>query len=90
MKIIKYQFLSCEINHGTEKNPEIEQVYLEKTIGWNEAAEEIAKREAHNGEYEIFDDGEPDPSSIPSQMDRVESQMAYLAMMTGYPEILEV
>ena len=90
MKNIKYKFLSCEINHGTEENPENEQLFLEKTIVWNKSSEEIAKREAHNGEYEIFDDGEPDPSSIPSQTDRFESQMAYLAMMAGYPEILEV
>jgi hypothetical protein len=31
-KIIKYKFLSCEINHGTEKNPNIEQVFLDKEI----------------------------------------------------------
>lgn len=32
MKTIKYKFLSCEINHGTEENPNIEQVLLEKTM----------------------------------------------------------
>ena len=32
MKTIKYKFLSCEINHGTEENPNIEQVLLEKIM----------------------------------------------------------
>ena len=89
-KVIKYKFLSCEVNHGTDENPDIEQIFLDVSMGWNEANEEIAKGEAYNGEYEIYDDGQPDPDSIPSQLDRVESQMAYLAMMTGYSEILEV
>lgn len=60
MKIIKYKFLCAEINHGTEENPQIEQVFLDKSMGWNEANEEIAKREAYNGEYTIEDDGQPE------------------------------
>ena len=32
MKTIKYQFLSCEINCGTEENPDFEQILLEKTM----------------------------------------------------------
>lgn len=60
MKIIKYKFLSCEINHGTEENPNIEQVFFEKSMPWNEANVEIAKREAYNGEYTIEDDGQPE------------------------------
>ena len=31
-KIVKYKFLSCEVNHGTEENPNIEQVVLDKEI----------------------------------------------------------
>ena len=61
MKIIKYQLLSAEINHGTEENPVIKQVFLEKTIPWSGANEEIAKKEAYNGEYIIEDDGRPEP-----------------------------
>lgn len=61
MKIIKYKFLSAEINHGTEENPDIEQVFLEKSMGWSDANEEIAKKEAYNGEYTIEDDGRPEP-----------------------------
>ena len=29
MKIISYKFLSAEINHGTEENPNIEQFFLD-------------------------------------------------------------
>lgn len=32
------------------------------------------------GEYEIIDDGEPEPA--PTQLDRIEAQTTYTAMMT--------
>lgn len=83
MKIIKYKFLSCEVNNGTEDEPKIEQIFLDKSMPWNEANEAIAKAEAKNGEYTVTDDGQPDPSSIPSQLDRVEAQVNYTAMMTN-------
>ena len=54
-KVIKYNFLSCEINHGTEDEPNIEQIFLTAKLDWNEANEEIAKREAFNGEFVIED-----------------------------------
>lgn len=81
-KIIKYKILSAEINHGTEENPNIEQIFLPKTIPYSEANEEIARREAHNGEYTIEDDGTPEPEAAPTQLDRVEAQVTYTAMMT--------
>ena len=83
MKIIKYKFLSCEVNSGAEDEPKIQQIFLNKSMPWSEANEGIAKLEAHNGEYTIEDDGQPDPSSIPSQLDRVEAQVNYTAMMTN-------
>ena len=88
MKIIKYKFLSAEINHGTEENPNIEQVFFEKSFPWSETNEEIAKREAYNGEYTIEDDGQPDPADTPSQLDVIEAQVTYTAMMTD--TLLEV
>lgn len=60
---------------------------ITKTITWSEANEEIAKKEAYNGEYTIEDDG-IEVVAEPTQLDRVESQVTYLAMMTGYEEIL--
>ena len=56
-KVIKYKFLSCEVNHGTEENPDIEQIFFDVIMGWNESNEEVAKREAYSGEYTIEDDG---------------------------------
>lgn len=79
MKVIKYK-LCTEANHGTEDEPKIEQVFSAVTLGWSEAKEKIAKAEAHNGEYTIEDDGEPEPA--PTQIDRIEAQVAYTALMT--------
>lgn len=65
-KIIKYKFLSCEVSHGTEENPDIEQILLDVTMSWNETNEETAKREAYNGIYAIEDDGQPVPEYEPT------------------------
>ena len=62
-KLIKYKFLSCEVNHGTVESPEIEQIFIDKSVGWNETNEGIAKEEAYNGEYTIEDDGQPEPDT---------------------------
>lgn len=79
MKIIKYQ-LCTEINRGTDEQPNIEQVFSGVSNRWSEANEEIAKAEAYNGDYTIEDDGKPEPA--PTQLDRIEAQTTYTAMMT--------
>ena len=88
MKKIKWTFLSSEINRGTEENPNIEQIFIPKDFLYSEEAEEAAKREAYNGEYEVYDDGQPEPAATPSQLDIIEAQVAYTAMMTD--TLLEV
>jgi len=69
MKIIKYKFLSCRINHGTEEQPEYEDVILPKEIHCTadnlEANEAIAQKEAYNGEYTIEDDGQSNYPTAP-------------------------
>lgn len=72
MKIIKYQ-LCTESNHGTEAEPNIEQVFSGVSLGWSEANEEIAKAEAYNGEYTIEDDGEPEPVIPPTNAELASS-----------------
>lgn len=68
MKIIKYNI--CHLaNFGTEGNPQMHEVLFPVKMGWNEANEEIAKKEAHNGEYTIEDDGKPEPAAEPSADD---------------------
>ena len=78
MKIIKYQ-LCTEVNHGTDEEPQIEQIFSEVTMGWNEANEEIAKAEAFNGEYTIEDDGEPEPE--PTEQEQLRADVDFLLML---------
>ena len=87
MKILKYN-LATKVNVGTEENPEHMTTLTRVEMGWSEANEEIAKREAYKGEYTIEDDGQPDPEAAPSQLDIIEAQVAYTAMMTD--TLLEV
>lgn len=61
-KVIKYN-LCTKVNRGTEEEPKIVEILSPVTMGWNEANEEIAKREAYNGEYAVEDDGAPISSS---------------------------
>ena len=86
-KILKYN-ICTRVNHGTEEEPKIDEILSPVVMGWSEANEEIAKREAYNGEYTIEDDGQPDPTDTPSQLDVIEAQVAYTAMMTD--TLLEV
>lgn len=86
MKVIKYN-LCTRVNHGTYDTPIWEDILTSVTIGWNEANEEIAKCEAYNGEYTIEDDG-IEETSEPSQLDKIEAQIIYTAMMTD--TLLEV
>lgn len=81
-KVIRYQFLSCEVNRGTEENPVMVPILRNKSLGWSEANEEIAKREAYNGEYTIVDDSAEEVIE-PTQLDIIEAQVTYTAMMTG-------
>ena len=70
MKVIKYNLYSIVskvVNVGGESEAQTETVKEEiltpVMIGWSEANEEIAKKEAHNGEYTIVDIGiEPSPA----------------------------
>lgn len=85
MKIIKYNFLSCRINHGTEEEPNYEDVILPKEIRCTadnlQANEAIAKAEAYNGEYTIEDDGAPDPIPQQSPEERIAELEEALAML---------
>lgn len=85
-KIITYKILSAEYEREINGELKTEQIFTDKTILCAEesleANEEIAKREAYNGEYTIEDDGQPDPADVPTQLDRVEAQVTYTAMMT--------
>lgn len=68
MKIIKYKFLSCEINHGTEEEPDIEQVFEDAEIECAtqevfDANVQIAENEAV-GEITVVGEFEPEPEPV--------------------------
>lgn len=65
MKIIKYA-LCTTVNRGTDEAPVWDQIISPVEMGWNATNEEIAKREAYNGEYitEEVPDVEPDMQNI--------------------------
>ena len=75
MKFYKYLFANGEDS------------FVEKMLEATEANELIAKAESYNGEYEIIDDGVEEVST-PSQLDIIEAQVTYTAMMTD--TLLEV
>jgi hypothetical protein len=60
----------------------------EVSMSYSEANMAIAKQEAYKGEYVIEDDGEPEPVETPTQLDAIEAQVTYTAMMTD--TLLEV
>lgn len=88
MKWIKYKQYIGQNNVGTEEEPVFEDVFQEVGVEYNGANIERINKIAYNGEYEIFDDGEPEPIVEPTQADRIEAQVAYTAMMTD--TLLEV
>lgn len=88
MKRIKYQYLSSEINYGTQENPNIKQNFISKDWEYSEETLEAAKKEAYNNEYEIYDDGQLELVEKPTQLDIIEAQITYTAMMTN--TLLEV
>lgn len=60
MKILKYNLCT--------KVDDTEEILTPVEMGWNEANEEIAKREAYDG-YVIEDDGQPEPAAEPTTDD---------------------
>ena len=90
MKTIRYKLCST-VNRGTEEVPIWGDVLTDMAICCAsdkfEANLAIAKREAYNGEYTIEDDG-VEEILTPSQLDIIEAQVTYTAMMTD--TLLEV
>lgn len=90
MKIIKYKFLSAEINHGTEKEPNIEQVVLDKSMecptkAIYEANLRIAEAEAIPGTLDRDPLGEfdPEPVAEPTEVERLEALEAAMLELMG-------
>lgn len=75
MKKIIYELLQGIDSDG---NPVLSSVEL----GYSEANLSLAKNEAYKGEYTIKDDG-MEKTKIPFQLDIIEAQVTYTAMMTN-------
>lgn len=76
MKWLKYQL----------KNKD--GIVQEFGLAYSASNEALVKEIAPNGEYTIEDDGQPEPADTPSQLDVIEAQVTYTAMMTD--TLLEV
>ena len=63
MKVLTYR-LTTEANHGPEEQPDIQPIFSAVSLGWSEANEELAKREAYNGEYTIEDEPDDRPLDV--------------------------
>lgn len=87
MKVIKYQMQQTVMLDGVEQ-PMSEEYLSSVIVPYSVENEERAKAEAYKGEYAIEDNGLPEPAETPTQLDRVEAQLAYTAMMTD--TLLEV
>ena len=86
MKHWKYNIVN-RANFGTEENPVWHESFFTKMISYTEANEEIAKREAYNGEYTIEDDGQPEPETVPSPEERIaELEEALNMLLNGVTE----
>ena len=81
MKKIKYRMLQPTVIDGVEL-PLSEEYMASAVIPWSVENEEIAKREAYKGEYEIYDDDIPEPVAEPTAEERLEAlEMAMLEML---------
>ena len=80
MQRISYTICN-KVNIGNEEYPHYIETFFGKDIPYSEYNLEIAKKEAHEGNYEIYDDGESEYGE-PTRLDVVEAQVAYTAIMT--------
>lgn len=87
MKRIKYTFLSSEVNYGTEEKPDVWQEFIHKDFQYSDETLEAANREAYNGEYEIYDDGQEEPVAKPTPEERIaELEEALNMLLNGVTE----
>ena len=86
MKMIEYNLCTMG-NIGTEEKPEMQEVLSAVTLHWSEANEAIARQEAHNGEYTIEDDGQPEPEPEVTPEERIaELEQALELLLSGVTE----
>ena len=87
MEKIKYKVLGHTLvyNHETE-SVEQRECFAEFVRDYSAANEEIAKADAYNGVYEIFDDGEPEIEALTPEQRIAELEEALELLLTGVTE----
>lgn len=85
-KVISYQFLAGEVNHGTKEDPVMVQIIQDKRIICSTQAVfdlnyPTAEKEAISGTIDVS--GEFDEISEPTWQDKIEAQVTYNSMMLG-------
>ena len=80
MQVIKYLY-ATEVNRGTEEEPNIEQILLEKSMDFNEANYAIAKAEAYNGEVTV--------EELPQTEEEVRAQRDKLLAETDWTQVAD-
>ena len=84
MKRIKYTFLSAKIEH---EMGETEKVFIHKDFPYSEETLKGVKREAYDGKYEIYDDGQPEPEVKQTPEERItELEEALALLLSGVTE----
>lgn len=80
MIVFKYKTYQTTIIDGIEQ-PQSDEYTSTAVVPYTEEAYARAKEIAIEIS-EPYDNGIPDPVKIPTQLDRIEAQVAYIAMMT--------
>lgn len=96
MKVIKYNLCSIVtkvIGVDEELEPQTttvtEEILMSAMLEWSEANEEIAKKEAYNGEYTIEDDGvEPTPAERIAELKKQLSATDYKVIKCAESQLL--
>ena len=76
--VVKMIYFTKEVvvNDGTEDEAQIRTFFVEQGVSYSDKNLELAQKEAYNGEYEIVDDGQPEPE--PSREKTLEKDVADL------------
>ena len=88
MKWLKFNTKEIVIESDIGEEDIQRQVITPLMVEYTADGRAYAQKLAYDGVITEYDDGEPDPNAMPTQMDAIEAQVAYTAMITD--TLLEV
>lgn len=82
-KVISYQFVSCEVNNGTEEEPILEKIILGKSITCStqetfDAAYRVATKEALPGTLDVSGEFDEEPTTPEERIAELEEALEML------------